>query len=67
MSLRHRAARAFTCPRCQRTTHHPKDVENAFCPCCGGPNLPKDCEHYNVQVPGGRRYPPVPPRGIRGE
>lgn len=38
---------ARTCPLCTRTTHHPDDVANASCPCCGGPGLPKACQHQH--------------------
>lgn len=45
----HRKRRAgrpqFTCPLCQGVTYHPRDVAAAYCPCCGGPFLPRDCEH----------------------
>jgi|1186.fasta_scaffold160405_3 ribosomal protein L37E len=65
MSLRHRSARAFTCPRCQRTTHHPKDVENAYCGCCGGPSLPRDCPHSLPLPKGlGPSEPPRLPKGV---
>ena len=35
------------CPWCMRSTHHPDDVRNRYCPCCGSADglLPKDCEH----------------------
>jgi hypothetical protein len=39
------ASHGFTCPLCQRTTHHPDDIANRYCPCCGGPWLPRDCPH----------------------
>jgi hypothetical protein len=29
------APTSFTCPRCQRVSHHPKDVEHRFCVICG--------------------------------
>jgi len=36
----------FTCPYCRRVSHHPQDVANRYCSCCGCPPLlPKDCEH----------------------
>lgn len=35
-----------TCPHCGRTSYHPDDVANAYCPCCGDDEaLPKWCAH----------------------
>lgn len=39
-------ANGFVCPYCHRTTVHPTDVAERYCPCCGCPPLlAKDCEH----------------------
>jgi hypothetical protein len=37
--------RAFECPACRGFSYHPDDVLNHYCTCCGGPGLPKCCEH----------------------
>jgi hypothetical protein len=63
MGLRFRSARGFTCPRCCRITRHPKDVANAYCGCCGGPGLPRDCEHT---IPFPKAVPALPPRLPKG-
>src|SRR5687768_2544591 len=51
---------SYECPICLRVTHHPEDVANSCCPCCGSVVLPRQCEHprlYETPVsgpPGGR-------------
>ena len=35
----------FKCPVCGGITRLPADVANRYCPCCGGPSLPKYCPH----------------------
>lgn len=38
---------AYTCPFCLRVSHHPDDLANRYCVCCGSADdsLPKDCPH----------------------
>lgn len=40
-------APGYRCRYCGRATHHPKDVANSHCPCCGSARLDliKDCPH----------------------
>jgi len=46
----------FTCPYCGERTWGIEDIANSYCPCCGGPGLPKDCEHRPLF-----RFSSVPP------
>ena len=37
--------KGYRCWLCQRVSYHPEDERQQYCPCCGGPGLPKLCEH----------------------
>jgi hypothetical protein len=36
---------SFECPVCLVRTYNPNDIAVAYCPCCGSPVEPKQCEH----------------------
>lgn len=45
---------SFECPVCRRRTFNPNDITAAYCPCCGSPVEPRQCEHprlYENTIP----------------